>query len=186
MTATKSVNFDDEMQQNAFLFAEQASDRFIECNDIAYYIRKEMNKKYDHEWNCFVTNSNENPSELGKYKSYLCYQFRDFTIHLWYEPTDSEDCEQLQEQLATVDISNIKDLIAKYDRSGNGSLEFNEFLGFMHEGLGFESNSDQSFALQLRFLYDGMDMDGSHCLDEKEIIDCFSKWKQGDFKWSRC
>lgn len=75
----------------------------------------------------------------------------------------------------------IQGLIAKYDKSGNGKLEFDEFLGFMKEGLGFEESPN--FLKQMRFIYDGMDVDGSHNLDQAEIIDCLTNFKEGNFKW---
>lgn len=185
MTTIKIVNFNDEMQQNAFLIAEQATDRFNDCKDVAYFIRSEMKKIYDHEWNCFVTDSNENPDELGKYKSYLCYKYNDYIIHLWYEPSDSEEGEQSQEHSEnykpTVDIDDIPSLFAKYDSSKNGKLEFDEFLGFMKEGLDIPINP--GFSNQMRFIFDGMDIDGSHNVDQNEIIECLKKYRQGDFKW---
>lgn len=75
----------------------------------------------------------------------------------------------------------ITNLVAKYDKSGNGKLEYDEFLSFMKEGLGYPENSN--FLQQMRFLYDGMDVDGSHNLDKDEIIECLSNFKEGNFKW---
>ncbi|OHT00870.1 hypothetical protein TRFO_32341 [Tritrichomonas foetus] len=93
--------------------------------------------------------------------------------------------------LSEAEQEGIKNLIAKYDKSGNGKLEFDEFLGFMKVGIGANLESLDGEVTeakdinlkQMRFLYDGMDMDGSHNLDANEIIECLSAWRTGDFKW---
>lgn len=75
----------------------------------------------------------------------------------------------------------IEGLFNKYDKSGNGKLEYDEFINFMKDGLGFQDNNN--FHKQMRFLYDGMDVDGSKNLDKEEIIECFTKFKEEDFRW---
>lgn len=82
--------------------------------------------------------------------------------------------------ISEADQGQIQELINKYDHSQNGTLEFNEFLGFMKEGLQYEESPNR--AIQMRFLFDGMDVNGSHSLDREEIINCLSKWRDGDFK----
>lgn len=83
--------------------------------------------------------------------------------------------------ISEADQGQIQELINKYDHSQNGTLEFNEFLGFMKEGLQYEESPNR--AIQMRFLFDGMDVNGSHSLDREEIINCLSKWRDGDFKY---
>ncbi|OHS98026.1 hypothetical protein TRFO_35678 [Tritrichomonas foetus] len=92
--------------------------------------------------------------------------------------------------LSEAEKEGIKTLISKFDKSGNGKLEFDEFLGFMKVGIASNlENPEQEVEAkdlnlkQMRFLYDGMDLDGSHNLDASEIIECLSAWKTGDFKW---
>ena len=58
------------------------------------------------------------------------------------------------------------------DKNGNGKFGFDEFLEFMNKGLNFQKNAN--FPKQMRFLFDGMDTDGSHYLDKNQIIDCFT------------
>lgn len=85
--------------------------------------------------------------------------------------------------LSDDEIERIKNLIAKYDKSGNGKLEFDEFLKFMKEALNINESSSQNFYKQMRFMFDGMDVDGSHNLDQNEIVQCFKKIKEKDFKY---
>lgn len=80
--------------------------------------------------------------------------------------------------LSAEEKSRLQSLIATYDKSGNGKLEFDEFYNFMKEGLQKDVNLKQ-----MRFLYDGMDLDGSHNLDQSEILECAEKMKCNDFKW---
>ena len=198
MTIVKNVKFDDEMQQFSINAGQQAVDRLNMTKNIAQFILSEMKKKYDHEWHCFVTDSLDEPKDLNNYDSYICFKIELYTIHLWDEHIDkqasissSSKCTTQQndpqplEKLQTITDNNdeniIKALFSKYDKSGNGKLEFDEFLRFMQEGLGFERN--ENFVNQMRFLYDGMDTDGSHDLNQNEIIECFNKWKEKDFKW---
>ncbi|KAK8841823.1 Rhomboid- protein 3 [Tritrichomonas musculus] len=88
-----------------------------------------------------------------------------------------------QPGLSEEEKNEIRALIAKYDKSGNGKLEFDEFLGFMKEGLKVGDSSSPNFYTQMRFLYDGMDTDGSHNLDQGEIIQCLENFKLKNFKY---
>ncbi|KAK8872045.1 Rhomboid- protein 3 [Tritrichomonas musculus] len=195
MTIVKNVEFNDEMQQFAINAGQQAVDRLNMTKNIAQYILSEMKKKYDHEWHCFVTDSLDEPKDLNNYDSYICFKIELYTVHLWDEHIekqasinqsskgpvpldDSQPLEKLQTLSNNNDKKDIKALFAKYDKSGDGKLEFDEFIGFMHEGLGFEGNINQ-----MRFLYDGMDTNGSHNIDQSEIIECLINWKEGNFKW---
>ena len=168
----ENVGMSEEMKNDAIEAAIGGIDRFDEENAISTYIKVDISCKYPENWGCVVNNSPENPSSCNT----------SYHIHLWMENEASSD-EQLEKDQNLPDITekDIKSLIEKYDKSGNGKLEFDEFLGFMKEGLGFKENSN--FIKQMRFLYDGMDIDGSHNLDQNEIIECFSKWKEGNFKW---
>ena len=94
------------------------------------------------------------------------------------EEQPENQAEAAQEALAQADPNDVKTLIAKYDKSGNGKLEFDEFIGFMKEGLGADVN-----VKAMRFIFDGMDTDGSHNLDQNEILTCLEKIKSKDFKY---
>ncbi|KAK8880488.1 hypothetical protein M9Y10_003164 [Tritrichomonas musculus] len=89
---------------------------------------------------------------------------------------------QADEALTQQNVDDVRSLIAKYDKSGNGKLEYDEFLGFMSEGLGVDS-SKPTFLKQMRFIFDGMDTDASHNLDQNEILTCLEKLKSKDFKY---
>lgn len=78
--------------------------------------------------------------------------------------------------------NSIRKLFDKHDKSGNGKLEFDEFLQFMKEALNTGEVSP-SFVKQMKFIYDGMDLDGSNNIDESEIMECFEKIKARDFKY---
>ena len=79
--------------------------------------------------------------------------------------------------------NEIRSLITKYDKSGNGKLEYDEFIQFMAEGLKVGDPKAPNFIKQMRFLYDGMDLDASHNLDQEEVITCMEKFKTKDFKY---
>ena len=79
--------------------------------------------------------------------------------------------------------NQIKELFAKYDKSNNGKLEFDEFLKFMMEGLEIGDVNSPTVITQMRFLYDGMDIDASHNLDEDEVIRCLESFKTNDLKF---
>ena len=53
----KNVDMSDEMQTDAIDIATQALDRFNIEKDIAAYIKKEFDKKYNPTWHCVVGRS---------------------------------------------------------------------------------------------------------------------------------
>lgn len=99
------------------------------------------------------------------------------------EQPAAEEPAQEDEGLTQEAKDDVRSLIAKYDKSGNGKLEYDEFLGFMKEGLGVGDSASPNFLKQMRFIFDGMDTDGSHNLDQNEIITCLGKLKDKDFKY---
>ncbi|KAK8898344.1 Lipopolysaccharide kinase (Kdo/WaaP) [Tritrichomonas musculus] len=99
------------------------------------------------------------------------------------EQQAAEEPAQEGEGLTQEAKDDVRSLIAKYDKSGNGKLEYDEFLGFMKEGLGVGDSASPNFLKQMRFIFDGMDTDGSHNLDQNEIITCLGKLKDKDFKY---
>ncbi|KAK8847764.1 hypothetical protein M9Y10_018794 [Tritrichomonas musculus] len=58
--------------------------------------------------------------------------------------------------------TDVKSLIKKYDKNSTGKLEFDEFLGFLKEAFGIGDALSPSLIKQVRFIFDGMDVDGSH------------------------
>lgn len=51
----------------------------------------------------------------------------------------------------------------------------------MTKGLDFKKNAN--FPKQMRFLFDGMDTDGTHYLAKDQVVDCISQWKAENYKW---
>ncbi|OHS94833.1 EF-hand family protein [Tritrichomonas foetus] len=118
-------------------------------------------------------------------------------------PQAEQPEEQAQAEVQQIDTSkphplseaekeNVRRLVLKYDKSGNGHLDFDEFVQFCKVGLFADlANLDTDHLPegrdvnleQLRFLYDGMDMDGSHSLDSNEIGECLAAMREGNFKW---
>ena len=79
--------------------------------------------------------------------------------------------------------TDVKSLIKKYDKNSKGKLEFDEFLGFIKEAFGIGNALSPSLIKQVRFIFDGMDVDGSYSVDQREIIQCFENLKAKDFKY---
>ena len=89
----------------------------------------------------------------------------------------------------------LRKLLCKYDTSGDGRLQFDEFLKFMKAAVALNAEEqdeegeinapeDGNVNVQaLRFLYDGMDMDGSHSLSVDELWEAFGAFKDDDFKF---
>ena len=91
--------------------------------------------------------------------------------------------------------ANLRKLLDRYDTSKDGSLTFDEFLNFL-KALPNADLSDDNFNAdevqesdnglnlrQIRFLYDGMDLDGSHSLSDEEIIHYLEATQAQDFKY---
>jgi len=51
-TVIKNVDMSEEMQQDATDFAQQALEKFNIEKDIAAFIKKEFDKKYNPTWHC--------------------------------------------------------------------------------------------------------------------------------------
>lgn len=175
----ENVGISENMQNDAIEAAIEGIDRFNEENAIATYIKVDLSSKHPAKWECVVNYSTENPSPYNT-SCYICFIYQQYTIHIWIDK-ETEDKSEKEPKIPNITENDISSLIAKYDKSGNGKLEFDEFLGFMKEALKLEES--QGFLKKMRFLYDGMDTDNSHNLDKNEIIECFSKWKEGNFKW---
>lgn len=178
----ENVGMSDELQRDAIEAAIGGIDRFDEENAIATYIRVDISSKHPSNWGCIVNNSPENPSPLNT-SIYICFIYQQYTVHLWIENENSQKNseENSEKTVSSLSKSDITNLFKKYDKSGNGKLDFDEFLNFMKDGLKFEE--DKNFTKQMRFLFDAMDIDGSHNLDQNEVIECITKWKEGNFKW---
>lgn len=96
----------------------------------------------------------------------------------------SRDVNSGSSGLTEEEKNEIRELFKKYDASGNGKLEFDEFLNFMGEGLKVsDPKTNQNFYKQMRFMYDGMDTDASHNLDQDEVIACLENFKTNNFKY---
>uniref|UniRef100_A0A8C4N859 Dynein light chain n=1 Tax=Eptatretus burgeri TaxID=7764 RepID=A0A8C4N859_EPTBU len=50
----KNADMPDDMQEDAVSFAKQALDKFNIEKDIASFIKKEFDKKYNPTWHCVV------------------------------------------------------------------------------------------------------------------------------------
>lgn len=158
------------MEQEAFLAAQQGFDNFDDVKTVAQFILAQMESKYPINFHCIGCKSSENPEGVDDSDQYLCFNFGDFTFHLWFEQGGLEYTPQpeyhplfksTEEQLDIKELDP-ESLFAKYDKSGNGKLEFDEFLKFMVEGLKYDprKDTDDNFYKQIRFIYDGMDIDG--------------------------
>lgn len=89
----------------------------------------------------------------------------------------------------------IHKLFSKYDQSRDKKLQFDEFVEFIKgcylADLDQDPEADVNAAAeqyqpnlrQMRFIYEGMDVDGSNDVSEDEICDCFAAMKENNFKW---
>jgi dynein light chain LC8-type len=50
----KNVDMNDDMQQDALIFAKQALEKYNIEKDIAAHIKREFDKKYGTTWHCIV------------------------------------------------------------------------------------------------------------------------------------
>lgn len=78
----KNVDMSDEMQTDAIDIATQALDRFNIEKDIAAYIKKEFDKKYNPTWHCVVGRS------FGSFvthetKHFVYFYIGQVAIQLW-------------------------------------------------------------------------------------------------------
>lgn len=80
----------------------------------------------------------------------------------------------------------VRSLIASYDQDDKEKLDLEEFSGFMEEALGFkglDKYENTRFALQMKLLFNGIDINGIHYLDYNQVYECFSKWEENDEIW---
>ena len=84
--------------------------------------------------------------------------------------------------LSEEEKQHIRDLVKKYDASGDGNLQFDEFYKFMKEGITGNADSDKLDMKQLKYIFAGMDIDRSGNVNSEEIIKCLEAWKSNDFK----
>ncbi|OHT11351.1 EF-hand family protein [Tritrichomonas foetus] len=86
----------------------------------------------------------------------------------------------------------IRKLAETYDKDKKGGLDFDEFLGFMKAATGLKKieniegevpENGRVCLYQLKYLYDGMDINGSNNLSIDEICQCFAALRGNDFKW---
>lgn len=91
--------------------------------------------------------------------------------------------------------ANVRKLVLRYDKDGKGCLTFDEYLHFMkalinadfdNENFNADEVQETETGLnlkQVRFLYDGMDLDGSHSISADELIRYLEATEAKDFKY---
>ena len=89
----------------------------------------------------------------------------------------------------------ITKLFKKHDADNSSQLNFEEFLIFMKSCFNSDLDQDpegdvheaeeeyQANVKQMRFLFCGMDIDGSNSVSEEEICQCFAALKENSFQW---
>jgi dynein light chain LC8-type len=77
----KNADMSDEMQTDAIDIATQALDRFNTEKDIAAYIKKEFDKKYNPTWHCLVGRSTG--SFVRKMKHFVYFYIGRVPVWLW-------------------------------------------------------------------------------------------------------
>ncbi|KAK8839969.1 Rhomboid- protein 3 [Tritrichomonas musculus] len=87
----------------------------------------------------------------------------------------------------------VRKLVLHYDHSGNGTLEFDEFIHFLKalpnvDLDNFEADDIKETDLslttdQVRTYYDGMDLDKTHSVNANEICEYINAARTKDFKW---
>ena len=110
-------------------------------------------------------------------------------------PKEEENFGGTPKPLTDDEIEVIHRLFAKHDKSGDKQLQFEEFLAFIkacyNADLDQDPNGDVNEAeeeydcnvKQFRYLYQGMDVDGSGSVSEYEICQCFAALKEKNTKW---
>ena len=95
--------------------------------------------------------------------------------------------------LTDAEREGVRRLVLHYDHSGNGTLEFDEFVHFLKAlpNVNLEDFSDDDIKEtdlglstdQVRCYYDGMDLDKTHSVNANEICDYINANRTKDFKW---
>ena len=110
------------------------------------------------------------------------------------EPKATENFGGAPKELSAKQKQVIQKLFKKHDADGSGQLNFDEYYIFMRacfnsdldqdpEGDVTEGEEYEANKKQMQFLYNGMDIDGSNSLSEKEICQCFAALKENNFDW---
>ena len=99
----------------------------------------------------------------------------------------------MPEPLKDAEREGVRNLVLYYDKSGNGTLEFDEFMHFLRslpntnlEDVKLDEITETELSIpidRLRILYDGMDVDGTHSVNSNEICDYLNAIRTNDFKW---
>ena len=98
----------------------------------------------------------------------------------------------VDEKLTDAEKEIIKKLAISYDNGSKGYLEFDEFLGFMKAATGMKKIEDfdgevpesgRVPVLQMKFLYDGIDVRGSNSMQIDDVCSCFINYKERNFDW---
>lgn len=87
----------------------------------------------------------------------------------------------------------VRKLVLHYDHSGNGALDFDEFIHFLKALPNTDLSNFQAKDVteadinipidQVRCFYDGMDVDKSHSVTPNEICDYINAIRTKNFKW---
>lgn len=95
--------------------------------------------------------------------------------------------------LTDAEREGVRKLVSYYDKSGNGTLEFDEFIHFLkalpNVNLEDFTNDDiketdlEIPTEQIRVLYDGMDLDKTHSVNANEICEYLNATRAKNFKW---
>ncbi|KAK8837814.1 Rhomboid- protein 3 [Tritrichomonas musculus] len=96
--------------------------------------------------------------------------------------------------LTDAEREGVRKLVLHYDKSGNGTLEYDEFMHFLKALPNVnledftpddikETDLEDLTADQVRIYFDGMDMDGTHSVNANEICDFINSRRAKDFKW---
>lgn len=179
----EAMHSKDKIYMNKIFFRGVDSDRDRLIDSTDFVTMAEMNnilmtKTQAEEKIKDITDGKEKLNFIQMYKILTDDDIEDDT-----DPYDNKIPGQINEKNVKEDEEKkkMKTLIKKFDKDSNGKLRFNEFLKFMKEALEFEET--KCFVKQMRFLYNGIDINSTNDLDEDEILNCIENFKSQNFKY---
>ena len=100
--------------------------------------------------------------------------------------------ENSPQKLTDEEKGIIRKLAISYDKEKKGSLDLDEFLGFMKAAVGMEKIEDFNGevpesgrvpVLQMQYLYDGIDLERTNLMKIDDACTCFINYKEKNFEW---